>query len=162
MNPEDPVRDVMRRTMENLRFIEQHATSSGPFEVTQLVNSFLGALAHPWEHLRSDLDSLSLAQAEHDGWPHITKERVTDEEPESLGDLLRLVRHALAHGNIEFLPGARNEIRALRIWNNHPRRGVRTWGALVTVETMRVFLDRFVDLAEELHVKRQQSELRTA
>ena len=52
MNPEDPVRDVMRRTMFNLRFIEEHQEQNGPFEVTQLVNSFLGALAHPWEHFR--------------------------------------------------------------------------------------------------------------
>ncbi|MCI0632058.1 MAG: hypothetical protein L0Y44_15540 [Phycisphaerales bacterium] len=39
MNPEDPVRDIMRRTMFNLRLIEQQATTNGPYEVTQLVNS---------------------------------------------------------------------------------------------------------------------------
>jgi hypothetical protein len=50
MNPEQPVRDIMQWTMMNLEFIEAQPRDprTGPFEVTQLVNSFLGALAHPW------------------------------------------------------------------------------------------------------------------
>jgi hypothetical protein len=35
--------------MANLEFIERHAGAGGRYEVTQLVNSFLGALAHPYE-----------------------------------------------------------------------------------------------------------------
>ena len=54
MMPHEPTRDMMRRTMKNLEFIESHAKIYGLFEVTQLVNSFLSALAHPWEvHNRS-------------------------------------------------------------------------------------------------------------
>ena len=34
--------------MGNLDFIEQHKSDDGPYEVTQLINSFLGALAHPF------------------------------------------------------------------------------------------------------------------
>ncbi len=49
MMPNEPLRDVMRRTMKNLEFVERSATPTGPFEVTQLINSFIGALAHPWE-----------------------------------------------------------------------------------------------------------------
>ena len=41
--PHDPVRDIMRRTMHNLKFVEARAGADGPYEVTQLVNSFLGA-----------------------------------------------------------------------------------------------------------------------
>jgi hypothetical protein len=62
------------------------------------------------------------------------------------------MRNALAHGNVEFLPCASAEIRALRLWNNE--RGRRTWGAAVTVADMRSFLARFVALAEELHERR--------
>ena len=47
MPPTEPIRDVVRRTMANLQFIEGHASARGSYEVTQLVNSFLGALAHP-------------------------------------------------------------------------------------------------------------------
>jgi hypothetical protein len=49
MMPYEPVLDIMRRTMANLEFVEEHKSDIGPFEVTQLLNSFLGALAHPWE-----------------------------------------------------------------------------------------------------------------
>lgn len=38
MNPSDPVVGVMRRTLHNLEFIERHAASEGPYEVTKLVN----------------------------------------------------------------------------------------------------------------------------
>ena len=69
-----------------------------------------------------------------------------------LGHFIRLMRNALAHGNVEFLPGASAEIRALRLWNNERGRG--TWGAAVTVADMRSFLARFVALAEELHERR--------
>ena len=69
-------------------------------------------------------------------------------------DLVRLMRHALAHGSIEFPSGASGDIKALRLWNTV--RGRRTWGTVVTVGDVRTFLVRFVALAEQLdarHVK---------
>lgn len=153
--PYEPVHDIMRRTMHNLEFVEAHASGNGPYEVTQLINSFLGALAHPWETYRDDLTEMSLATARIAGWPAIAKERPNDREPNSLGDLVRLMRNALAHGNVEFLPGASDEIQALRLWNID--RGRRTWGAVVTVKEMRAFLMRFIALAEELHGRRIKS-----
>jgi hypothetical protein len=128
--PRDPVRDIMRRTMQNLQFVEVWASADGPYEVTQLVNSFLGALVHPWETHRQNLTTVLISEAQAAGWPAVAKERPSDREPESLGDLVRLMRNALAHGNIEFLPDASAEIRALRLWNTE--RGRRTWGAVVT------------------------------
>jgi hypothetical protein len=158
--PHDPVRDIMRRTMHNLQFVEARAGADGPYEVTQLVNSFLGALAHPWEAYRHDLTAVSLAQAHAAGWPAVAKERPSDRDPDSLGDLVRLMRNALAHGNVEFLPDASAEIRALRLWNID--RGRRTWGAVVTVADMRSFLTRFVALAEETHGRQVKSRPRIA
>jgi hypothetical protein len=60
MMPHEPLRDVMHRTMHNLKFIEAQKTPHGPYEVTQLLNSFLGALAHPWEIYQSELCNRSL------------------------------------------------------------------------------------------------------
>jgi hypothetical protein len=74
MMPHEPVLDMMRRTMANLAFIERNATSGGPFEVTQLINSFLGALAHPWESLKHELNGMSLASATERGSPKLEKE----------------------------------------------------------------------------------------
>ena len=47
--------------------------------------------------------------------PMTCKELMTDKDPTSLGDLVRLMRNSFAHGNITFLPGPSGEIRALRI-----------------------------------------------
>lgn len=146
--PSDPLRDVMLRTMANLAYIEQHAGPDGPFEVTQLINSFLGALAHPWETHKQEFGALSLADAHRMAWPSIAKEMPSDADPSSLGDLLRLMRNALAHGNITLIPGPSGDIEGLRLWNsNHGR---RTWGAFVSVQDMRAVLTRFVALAETL------------
>jgi hypothetical protein len=150
MNPEEPVRDMMRRTMCNLRVIEEQATRYGPYEITQLVNSFLGALAHPWERFKTDLEAMTIDDAEAQGWPVIAKERDTDYDPQNVGDLLRLMRNGIAHGNIAFLPNDRAEIRAIRLWNTNPQTRQRTWGAVITVDTMRELLEQFVELAEQL------------
>jgi hypothetical protein len=158
--PTEPVRDIMRRTMKNLEFVEDHAGVNGPYEVTQLLNSFLGALAHPWESLRADFDVMPISEALDQGWPRIAKERPGDCEPESLGTLLRFMRNALAHGNMEFLPDASGDIQAIRIWNND--RGRRNWGATITVADMRAFLTGFVALAEDLHEQQSRSRPRTA
>src|SRR5260370_14025458 len=133
MMPNEPLRDIMRRTIENLKFVERNAAPTGPFEVTQLINSFIGALAHPWEQLKAELNEMPLSNAV--GWPVIEKERPNDEDPKSIGDLVRLLRNAIAHGNIDFLPGNKAEIKALRVWNTR-----RTWGTLLTVSDMRRFL----------------------
>jgi hypothetical protein len=160
MMPHEPVRDVMRRTMHNLQFVEAHKSPDGPYEVTQLLNSFLGALAHPWEAYRNEICAKSLAEAAAIGWPNIAKERPRDHDPESLADLVRFMRNAIAHGKVEFLPGPAADIRALRVWNTD--RGRRTWGALITVADMRTFLACFVQLAEALNAEQGGSRLRTA
>jgi HEPN pEK499 p136 len=103
--------------MQNLLFIEEHKTPNGPFEVTQLLNSFLGALAHPWEAYQNELCAKRLVEAAMLGWPNIAKERPRDRDPETLGDLVRLMRNAIAHGNVEFLPGSATDIKAIRVWN---------------------------------------------
>lgn len=149
--PTEPLLDIMRRSMANLDFVEAHAGPGGPYEVTQLINTFLGALAHPYEAMRDDLMTLPLAEAAALGWPRIDKERPSDSEPASLGDLIRLMRNGMAHGNLEYLSDGKGQIRALRVWNTHPRTGARTWVAVVPVAEMRRFLVLFVELVERRH-----------
>jgi len=149
--PTQPVLDIMRRTMLNLEFIEVHADPAGPYEVTQLINSFLGALAHPFEAMRTELMSLSLAETTTLGWPSITKEKPTDNELTCLGDLIRLMRNGLAHGNVEFLDGGDGQISSLRIWNIDPRTRTRTWGTVLSIDALRLLLCRFVELIEQRH-----------
>jgi hypothetical protein len=149
MMPHEPTLDIMRRTMRNLSFIEQHATNNGPYEVTQLINSFLGALAHPWESLKNELNSISIADAKSQGWPIPKEEKTADHAPTTLGDVIRLLRNGLAHGNISFLPSGQGQIAALRIENRNDK-GRRTWSVIITPEDMKQFLTGFVALVEEL------------
>ncbi|WP_292053629.1 HEPN family nuclease [Mesorhizobium sp.] len=137
--------------MANLAFVEAHAGPVGPYEVTQLINTFLGALAHPFEAMRDDLMGLGLADAAAMGWPTINKERPSDSDPASLGDLIRLMRNGMAHGNIDLLSDGRGQIHALRVWNTQPRTQARTWGAVVPVAEIRRFLRLFVELIERRH-----------
>jgi hypothetical protein len=150
--PQQPVRDLMQRTMHNLAHFEAEAGPRGPFEVTQFVNSFLGAMVHPWEKLKAGLGRIPVSQAIAHGWPDLATEEADDQDPCDLGDLVRPVRNGLAHGNIEFVPDANSEIGAIRVWNIDPRTGRCTWGTVVTVAAMRCFLSRFVELAEQMHV----------
>ena len=149
--PTKPLLEIMHRSMANLAFVEEHASQTGPYEVTQLVNTFLGALAHPFEAMRHDLMALAVSDAATLGWPSIRKERPSDTDPSSLVDLIRLMRNSMAHGNIEFLADGKGQIHALRLWNTNPRTQARTWGAMVTIADMRQFLEGFVSLIEERH-----------
>jgi hypothetical protein len=135
--------------MANLRFVEKRRTDNGPYEVTQLVNSFLAALAHPWEEYKRELNEMTLDFAISNGWPKLAKERREDKDPDSLGRLIWLVRNSFAHGNIVFLSRQSNEITHLQFWNNDMK-GRRTWGTTASVGDLRLFLDRFAELAEEL------------
>src|SRR5262245_41140668 len=106
IKPNKKLQTVMERTMFNLRFIQQHAAADGPFEVVQLVNSFSGAMAHPWE-LMKRLDPLGLStfpmkEARRRGWPILEKELASDKDPEFYGRMLAWTRNGFAHGNVNF------------------------------------------------------------
>jgi hypothetical protein len=159
MMPWEPARDIMRRTMVNLEFIELHATERhGPYEVTQLINPFLGALAHPWEKFRDGIDEMPLSSSE--GWPRLPKELPADTEPNSVGEALRLLRNGIAHGNIDFLPGTDGTVSAVRIRNYN--RGRRTWGTVLSVTDLRCFLTQFVRFIESIAEPEHDTQKRTA
>jgi len=75
----------------------------------------------------------------------LEKERPEDVEPRDLADLLRLVRNAFAHGNIEYQSENGRDITHVRIWNE--RHGRRTWGTRLDIDTLRTFLERFSEMA---------------
>jgi hypothetical protein len=148
MEPFEEVKDLMNRTMFNLKFVQEKRRPNGPYEVTQLINSFLGAMAHPWEEWKKQLSEMPLDEAQQKGWPVIVTEERSRDTPESLGDLIRVMRNAMAHGNLRF-DSRGGEIVALHLWNRGG--GKDTWRARVEVEDLHRFLTRFVALANELY-----------
>lgn len=133
------VRDGMRRTRVNLDAIDADlAQGRSVFEVTQLVNSFLGAFAHSWEEWKEELRRVPLREAIEQGWPDVRGEDSRDDEPQSLGDLLRLIRNGITHGNYRFIGMPGRDIEAIFLWNE--KHGWRSWGASLGVDDLKRLL----------------------
>jgi hypothetical protein len=143
--------ELMRNTLSNLRYIEcdQGAQRCKQvFEVTQLINSFLGILAHPWEKLfdpgQLAIIELDTSQYRSLGFPTIQSswpEGDTD-SPSNLAELLRLLRNGIAHGNIDLWSKfdlklrfdkepvsdiGQDEIAGAEIWNSDHVRETKNW-----------------------------------
>lgn len=140
---------VMRRTLSNLDYIKQKETDEGPYYVTQLLNSFLGALVHPWEEYGNKLIGLSLDSDGLERWGKVKKEYPEDVDPENYGHLIKLMRHGMAHGNVTMLPAGDTEIEKIRIVNIDPRCGHRVWGAVISIEDARGLLNELVAVIEK-------------
>ena len=150
IKPDQKLYEVMRRTMWNLRFIIDHAKSGGPYGVVQLVNSFAGAMAHPWEDMRRldvlEFERHSLKQARDRGWPLLEKEPGHNyRDPANYKQMLQWIRNGFAHGNVEF-ENADGQIAKIRVCNRPD--GVNSnWCAVADVSDLEDFLWYFQNLA---------------
>lgn len=138
MNYEHVVRDFARRTRTNLYAIERlEAQGDEAYEVTQLVNSMLGLLVFPKERFIDQIPATSLEELKADGWP---LPKVVGDFPQArdLRQLIRYLRNAVAHFNLEFVG---EQIHAIRVWNTY--KGRRTWEAEVGLEELRAIAERF-------------------
>jgi hypothetical protein len=109
-----PFRDIMQRTMANLKFIEERQRPDGPYEVTQLVNSFLGVLVHPWEKHEALLNEALDKNGCRCGFPTIQNKIGNVQTP--LKDIFNKLRDGMAHGNVKY-NGSNGEVESLTIWN---------------------------------------------
>jgi hypothetical protein len=143
--------------MENLNIIENLKVETGKGrEVTQLVNSFLGVFSFPWEEWNKELKDISLDSPEGQLWPGIVRLDIRDEDPKTLGALVRLVRNAFSHGNIIFHSDSEtDEITSLTVWNTHPDSGLRTWAATLDIATLRNLLNSMRDTVSGLREPNQ-------
>ena len=94
------------RTRKNLLFIE-HAFRQGEdvHVITQLVTSLLGLVVFPWERgFQEQAKALRLCDLAAKGWPQWA---MTGQPCETLGTLIRVLRHAIAHGNVKFSSDSR-------------------------------------------------------
>jgi hypothetical protein len=141
MNYESLIRDFAERTRKNLRAIEDLQAKGGEaYEVTQLVNSMLGLLVFPRERFLDQIPQTSLSDLEADGWP---VPKVVGDFPQArdLRELIRYLRNAIAHFNIEFIG---EKIQSVRVWNTKDKR--TTWKAEIGLKELRAIAERFTDL----------------
>lgn len=145
---EDVIADFARRTEANLQTIRRLAREGGvtpAFEVTQLVNSMLGLLVFPQQRYIERIPGTPIADLASNGWPI---PQVVGDYPQvsDLRQLVRMLRNAIAHCNLEFVPGIGNEIEALTVWSTDPRTRKVTWKARLTVVDLDAITTRFVAL----------------
>ena len=145
MRYEEVIRDFAERTSKNLSMIEQLQTEGREaYEVTQLVNSMLGLLVFPQQNYINQIPETPLDDLKRDGWPVPNCQRGPD-EVRNLNQLIRYLRNAIAHFNIEFIDDGQNQLRLLKVWNEN-RDGVKTWEAELSVSDLRGIAERFIGL----------------
>jgi hypothetical protein len=148
MNYEDVVADFARRTQVNLRAVESlRAEGREVFEVTQLINSMLGLLVFPREDFVAKIPKISLELLQTRAWP-VPKMRPGFAQAADLAELVRYLRNAISHFNIEFIGDDQKEIRIIRVWNRD-RTGTKTWEADLGLNELRGIAERFIDLLLE-------------
>lgn len=139
------------RTIRNLEYVvTAHACREPVHVVTQVVLSLLGLVVFPFEHLGKDVESslgydLSIEQLEAKGWPG-WEQAEGSRHATTLAHLIRNLRHATAHGNIEFSTNSRflEEVRVTFI-NAPPNRPWR-WEASIGADDLLKFCRRYATL----------------
>jgi hypothetical protein len=140
---EDVIRDFANRTKKNLAAIEQlHLDGAEVFETTQLVNSCLGLLVFPQQKFIDRIPETPLSELAQEDWP-IPRVVGNFQQAKDLKQLIRYLRNAISHFNVEFI-GTNDEIRFLKVWNND--RNGKTWEAELSVDDLRKIAHLFSDL----------------
>ena len=145
MEYQDLVSDFAERTRSNLHLLRRMQEDDPDleiYEVTQLINSMLGLLVFPREYYIGRIPETPLGELADQGWPIPT---VVGDYPqvEHLRDLVRYLRNAIAHCNLEFTVDSHRQITGLRVWNNKRER--TTWKAQLSLHDIELITERFVD-----------------
>lgn len=145
------LKDYTYRTRMNLEYIEkviQENPEAELFEVTQLINSMLGLLVFPFEKMRFMIPETNLSQLKEQGW---SVPKITGKFPEviTLRQLIRYLRNAVAHFNMDFIPNDDGLIEGVKVWNTFE--GRITWRAEMNIHELRDIVYRFTDLILNLN-----------
>jgi len=144
---EDVIKDFALRTKANLVIIEElHKNGIEAYETTQIVNSCLGLLVFPQQHFMDRIPETPMEQLVKEGWP-LPKITGQFHQVANLKELIRHLRNAIAHFNIQFIGDSENHIKLLRVWNTN--RGQKTWEAELSVEDLRNLSEKFSALLIE-------------
>lgn len=146
MEYQNLIEDFARRTRDNLRHLHAlKASGADVFEVTALVNSMLGLLVFPQQHYVDSIPETPIEELSRQGWPIPL---VVGNSPQ-VSDLRQLVRHlrnAISHFNVEFFSDGSDQIAGLIVWNVEPRSNRTTWKARLSVSDLDAIAHRFIAL----------------
>lgn len=149
----DLVADYAERTLRNLEYIEfRAADNEAVYPVTQLWNSLLGLIVLPRERDVGCIPETRMAELWAAGWPLIT---VAGREHQTLRQLVRDLRNAITHFNVDFRAGSDREIEAVTVWvseldaDGRARLGERRWEGRMSIEDLR----RLAGLIADVYLK---------
>lgn len=139
--------DFARRTLLNLEHVQEEAASGNGrvYPVTQLWNSLLGLIVLPRERDMNRIPDTALSNLRSEGWPQITTTGGGGHK--SLREVVRALRNAITHFNVEFSAGPDREILTVTVWTQEVRNGrpvpdSRGWEGRISVSELE-------DLASE-------------
>ncbi|GAA5343239.1 MAG: hypothetical protein canaca05_07390 [Anaerolineaceae bacterium] len=137
--------EFISRTEKNLRAIEKLSREGeSVYEVTQLINSLLGLLVYPKENFFDEIPEITRETMINQGWP-LPDEEIS--QIQNLRDLVKNMRNAVAHINIEFSAN-KNEIEGIRFKNyaiHDKDRENPLWIGEYRLEPLKSFVDMFLD-----------------
>ena len=143
--------DFVERTRCNLEHIEERARCGDDddvYPVTQLWNSLLWLIVVLHEDHEQRLPATPMTELYAQGWPDIT---IKGRGPETLRDLVRKLRNAVAHFNVEFRGDHSHEISTITLWTCEMYRGrqikgSRSWEGQMGISELRLMALSVSDL----------------
>lgn len=132
------VADFATRTLRNLDLIQARVLlDEDVYPVTQLWNSLLGLIVLPHERELRRIPERPMTELWSEGWPRVTAPESRTEH-ETLHELLRDLRNAVAHFNVDFEVGLNREITSVTVWTqplgtDRASRSSRRWEGRMTV-----------------------------
>jgi len=148
MEYKNVVKDFAERTKRNLEYIRRayrDESQAQVYEVTQLINSMLGLLVFPEQCYFNDIPEIPFCKLEADGWPKI---KVSPGFPQvkTLKCLMKYLRNAVAHFNMEFLTDLNCQISGVRVWNKNPKTRKTIWMSELSLDDLEKITERFIEM----------------
>lgn len=131
------------RCKKNLTFIEQAKQSGHDVHVvTQIITSSLGLIVFPWEHNADrKIRGVTLSTLHESGWPMWTETIPS----KGLGELIKKIRNAIAHGNVKFSSDDREASNVVVTFGS--KNG--DWQATMAAHDLKHFCRRFIEFIEK-------------
>lgn len=131
------------RCRKNLTFIEQAKQSGHDVHVvTQIITSSLGLIVFPWEY-KADrkIRGTALSTLHESRWPMWTETIPS----KGLGQLIKNIRNAIAHGNVQFSSDDREASNVVVTFKS--KNG--DWQATMAAHDLKHFCLRFIEFIED-------------
>ena len=154
-DPKRVIQDFAARTITNLEFVENYERThkSDVYEVTQLINSLLGLIVFPYEKISKSLPQIRLNELINNGWPRLSITLDVD-GCNTLGQLIKNMRHGISHSNIIFAANEQNEIVGIVLWNCRSKTNIKIWEVRMSIRDLKEIVCKFhailQDISEEV------------